>query len=322
MANPAQPPFQNGIGLNRDEPSILATRQGIDNDLDSWCAQLEKELKTAELDDLYDYLWLVSKKDGTHIDPLHEQVIKKRAIIVTEHPRLHLIWFKDTIYLKPIPDFLFCRTIWTTCLCATTADQQANPDRTYLRQAALGFLRSYGLLIQHESDYTIAKEANLIPKGVGFVNFQKFIKDIRRLSDADVAKRYHYGQLRLSYLNYAVLFFRPPFTQKKFCWSYQNQYWSTAQYLQRFGAPLAFAFVIVSVILSAMQVMLAALGETVWGAFTQVSWGFSVTVIALAASPIVLAVLIAIGVLVFQGQYALRQKLRDGHGNGAPQALP
>jgi hypothetical protein len=322
MANAAQPLFQESDQLIHDGNSVLATRHGIRNEPDEWNNRLTCELKTEVLDDLYDHLWLVAKKEGRHIDSLHEQLIKKRTITVAEHPRLHLVWYYDTVYLKPIPDYLLNHTIWSTYLCSAAAQQAQDQQRTYNRKAALGFLRSYGLLIQHESDFIIAKQANLVPKGVSFVKFQKFIKPFRELSDGDVSPRYHYGQFRLTRLNYAVRFFRPPSTKRTFPWNYQEQYWQTSQYLQRFGAPLAFAFAILSLILSSMQVVLAALGQNAWAAFVQVSWGFSVAVIIFAASPVFIAVLGVAWVLLVQGQFALRMKLRENHPNGGPQAHP
>ncbi|KAK3341438.1 hypothetical protein B0T25DRAFT_342190 [Lasiosphaeria hispida] len=297
--------------LVRDGLGLLAIRQGIDNKPAFWRERLTGELKTAVLDDLYRHLWFFATKDGTHVDPLHVHAIKRRAVVVAEHPRLHLVWDSGIIYLKPIPDFLLSRTVWQKYLCANTSDELHNQEITYLREAALGFLRSYALLIRHESDFIIAKQANLIRETITFLKFQKFIKPFRHLSDADVAKRYHYGQLRLNYLNYAIRFLRPASMGRVLPWTYQNRFWQTTQYLQHFGAPLAFAFVIMSLILSAMQVVLAALGEHVWETFSRVSWGFSVAVIIFAACPISLGMLYILGVLLHQGQYSVRQKSRQ-----------
>ena len=33
-------------------------------------------------------------------------------MIVTEHPGLHLVWYYDTIFLKPIPPYLLSRAFW------------------------------------------------------------------------------------------------------------------------------------------------------------------------------------------------------------------
>src|SRR5436305_1098792 len=67
---------------------------------------LSQELNTPVLDELYPRLWFVARKSGASIDPLHQQKAKGRDIVPTENPQLHLIWYHDKIYLKPIPECL------------------------------------------------------------------------------------------------------------------------------------------------------------------------------------------------------------------------
>ena len=68
-----------------------------------------EELQTTELDDMEPYLWLVAKQDSTHISSLTDQIVRGRNIIVTEQPRLHLVWAYNRIFIKPLPPYLLSR---------------------------------------------------------------------------------------------------------------------------------------------------------------------------------------------------------------------
>jgi hypothetical protein len=79
-------------------------------------AFLSRELDTLVLDELYSKLWLVARRSGRSIDPLHQQKVKGRDIVPTEDPKLHLVWQHDKIYVKPIPVCLLNHDFWTTYL--------------------------------------------------------------------------------------------------------------------------------------------------------------------------------------------------------------
>ena len=74
--------------------------------------------------------------------------------------------------------------------------------------SAVGFLKTYYYLIQHESDFEIARnETRLLPPDITWTDFCAFSKDFIDISDDTVSERYHYGKLRLTRLNlYAKLF--------------------------------------------------------------------------------------------------------------------
>jgi hypothetical protein len=101
-----------------------------------------------------------------------------------------------------------------------------------------------------------------------------------------VSSRWEFGQLRLTRLNWAVRLFQPS-SRKGYGYMhrlyYQQMYWQTEQFLEVFGAQLLFLFATFSLILSAMQVILAALSSP-WDAFKSVSWGFPITVIIFLAA--------------------------------------
>jgi hypothetical protein len=121
---------------------------------------LKEELGCPELDELYSHLYLVARKAGDHIDPLHEHLLKGRTVCITENPDLHLVWYYKQLYVKPLPKFLLSFDFWEKHLAETTQyspnSSSIQPDA--IRRAALGFVRSYSYLICHESDFLIAKK--------------------------------------------------------------------------------------------------------------------------------------------------------------------
>ncbi|KAF2970748.1 hypothetical protein GQX73_g2821 [Xylaria multiplex] len=268
------PPFEQVDQLNRDLSVNLAVRHGVQDTADGWDGCLARDLETRIADDIYPYLWL------------------RRTVVVTEDPKLHLVWFYETVYIKPLPDYLLNYAIWREHIPKPSAEPEHTRPRYDKHRAAVGFLRSYGFLIQYESDFIIAQRANLLPKYVSFQCFQKFIQPFRSIHDDDVSHRYHYGQFRLTRLDWAVRIIRIATivhlvrTERQLPWNYRLQLWQTSHFLQYYAAPLIFIFATLSLILSSMQVVLAALGSNTWEAFVRVSWEFSVATIIFATLPI------------------------------------
>ncbi|KEY74894.1 hypothetical protein S7711_09766 [Stachybotrys chartarum IBT 7711] len=232
---------------------------------------LSIHLGTPLLDELYDKLWLVARKSGHNINPLHTHKVKGRVIIPTEDARLHLVWHRDKIYIKPVPVFLLNHDFWAIYLqspagrSTSERSQQASQPRSLAVDdlMALGFLRLYALLVPSRLDFALAKEAHLIPDDVKkWLQWSKFIMHFRHLVDERVARRYHYGQLRLSRLNWAVRIFRPRHSSST--WFYEIPHWSTADYIARATVPLLFLFASVSLALSAMQVSLSVPTDGPW----------------------------------------------------------
>jgi len=225
---------------------------------------IQKELGTPILDELYPRLWFVARKSSSNIDPLHRQATKGRKIFITEDSQLHLTWQDDRIYIKPVPLWLLNYQVWLRYLSPiapeqTCVDPNEKDQVSFLtiwepheRATALGFLRSHAHLIEHYSDFVIAHQHRLLPPGVDWITWSRFIAHFRDAGDDDVSHRYHYGQLRLSRLHWAVRLFRPRAAHT--WWFYHLPYWSTTPYLQSILAPLLVAFATFSLVLSAMQV--------------------------------------------------------------------
>ncbi|RYP65457.1 hypothetical protein DL770_008987 [Monosporascus sp. CRB-9-2] len=265
----SSPPFPKAQQLCTDfdrEASVRATsgakeaKQSIDN-LPGWpCVSLSdrasveellyRELYASDLETVAPRLWIMSTQSSTNVEALHRQRIKGREILVTEDPRLHLVWIHDRVFIKPIPKYLLSHHFWEHFLMRKPPVRGARQD--LIQRAATGYLRSYRYLIQHESDFVMAKQDHLrlVPRHVEWPEFCRFISNFARIEDIDVSPRYHYGELRLSRLN-----FYAPFLFGKF--HFQKTHWQYSDYFARFYGPVLFAFAVASTVLSSMQVEMA-----------------------------------------------------------------
>ncbi|KAF2021351.1 hypothetical protein BU24DRAFT_19608 [Aaosphaeria arxii CBS 175.79] len=285
------PPFPRGSALDKQSLEIIdyiPDHPSITLQQDHVRMFLEAELATKILDRMYEWLWLCATKDSTRIDTLHEHVLKGRTVLVTEDPALHLVWFNDSICVKPMPLALMNHDFWTRFLAAQDEDEKTGQDASMFDpKVALGFLRSYGRIIKHRSDLAIAIEKGLLPKDFEWLDWERFIGGTRTIEDHEVARRYHFGQFRLSRLNLLIRFVRPRDRDDRGNnRHYYTMYWSTAAYLRQFVEAGLFVFASISLILSAMQVVLSLPGEPdtrVWirnsSDMSLAFWGFCVMVL-------------------------------------------
>ncbi|KAH7148037.1 hypothetical protein DER46DRAFT_616126 [Fusarium sp. MPI-SDFR-AT-0072] len=273
-----KPPFAPEHSLLRDEPTgYLPGFPHLPlHDRDQIRKLLLSELCSDDLDRVSDKLWWMSKQDSTNIWPLHRQKLQGRSIMVTENPKLHLVWINDRVFIKPLPRFIGSHDFWRDHLCNNNTSEDVR-----IRRAALGYLRTYYYLIRHESDFRIAKDPNLclIPESITWEQFCNFTSDLDKILDKDVSLRYAYGQIRLTRLN----FYAPVILNKSYFQRVDFQY---GQYFARFYAPVLFAFGITSVTLSGLQVVSSL--ETGGGANWQ----------GLALGVSVLAILVSFGLLI------------------------
>ena len=254
------PPFTQSQQLCKDLEANEAEAQTITclpghpglmlNDIPRISQFLGHEFWAQDLETLAPQLWKMSTYSSANINPLHRQHVKGREIIVTEEPRLHLVWFHDRIFIKPLPLYLLSWRFWEIFLVDGSACLGSHRDTT--RRAALGFLRTYRYLIRHESDFVVAKRDHLrlIPQDVGWADFCRFICAFDHIKDVDVSARYSYGELRLSRLN----FYAPFFLGKLHFEQIHGQY---GDYFSRLYGPFLFIFAVVSTFLNSMQVELA-----------------------------------------------------------------
>lgn len=269
---------------------------------------LLEDLSCAVLEALYPHLDLISRKSSSHIDPLHVHLRRGRNIQITEDTRLHLVWHADKVHIKPLPNHLLSFKFWEENL---TPGSDGRPH-------AIGFVRTYAHLIRHRSDFHIAQKEDLIPDSdsdkLQYGDFQDFLQHFRAIGDGQVSPRWEFGQFRLVWLNWAVRVFQPSTTAAQggmlHALFYEQTYTQTGQFVREFGAPLLFIFATLSLILSAMQVVLAARADNPWSGFASVSAGFSVAVIFLLVAVFVALFAVSVVVLTLQFGFALRERRR------------
>ncbi|KAK7190288.1 hypothetical protein PSPO01_04009 [Paraphaeosphaeria sporulosa] len=250
---------------------------------------LEQELWCKDLETMAPRLWIMTTFSSANIHPLHRQRVKGREIVVTEEPRLHLVWIHVRIFVKPLPRYLLSQTFWKTHLDAGST--QAGYSRSDLFKVATGFLRTYRYLIQHESDFHIAQQDDfrLVPKDIDWPSFCRFVLELSHIDNAAVSKRYYYGELRLTRLNlYALLLLR------KF--HFEQVHGQYGDFFRRLYGP---------VVLAADQ-----LEASHWEAMWHVSRYFSI--ISLMAAAIVSLWFVVLWLWIFLDEwiYTARQKLR------------
>ncbi|CZR57786.1 uncharacterized protein PAC_07675 [Phialocephala subalpina] len=287
----------------QDGPHSLPgqARTSLDN------APLKKYLREAllapNLDKIAPYLWLAFTPDHAHISPLHFQAARGRSIIATEEAYLHLVWYYDRIFIKPLPVYLLSSAFW----------EYIEETDIEVWQAAAGFMRTYAYLIKFEIDFRKAQSAELglIPTDdkdpITYERFAAFIAPFAELDDGRVRPRYHYGEMRLTRLNWFARFLLGRLT-------YHHIHAQWNEYFGRFLAPFLTVFILLSTALSAMQVELAVQsapqGSGNWDVFSQMCRWVSIIILVLAL--VVSTLLIFLVLFMFIHEQIFAQKvLRD-----------
>lgn len=276
-------------------------------------AFLYRELWAVDLERMAPRLWMMSTQSSSNVSALHQQKVKGREIVVTEDPRLHLVWIYDRVFIKPLPRYLLSHVFWSeymsnekSLLWGSTPEEQEVCSKTQM--AALGFLRTYYYLVQHESDFDIARnETRLLPSDITWTEFCAFSQGFIDISDDAVSERYHYGELRLTRLNlYAKLLVG------KF--QYERVHGQYGAFFARFYGPLLFIFGILSIILSAMQVELGVetLMNAQWQPFRYACQWFAIVALACVAFLVLCLVLLLVGMIIDEWVFALRRRYEKG----------
>jgi len=252
--------------LHYELPRFVRTRNGSvilpQTDLDNF---VSNELDVSRLDEIQDRLWLAGRLQN--IRPLHRQQLLGRKVLVSEQADLHLLWIDDKILIKPLPAWLLDHGFF-----------QKYVRTSPVLPAAIGFLNSYIRLVSYETDFTIAQELHLLPSELDWKGWLDIVQEIlpRFLANEQtVSPRYHYGELRLSRIDWIYrLDFR--FRFRHFCRGYYYSSQTYRSFLNRNFGWLLVVFVYFTILLTAMQVGLATnqLRDSV--PFNAASYGFSV----------------------------------------------
>lgn len=272
----------------------------LDNDV----VQLfvEKELLTPLLDQMSPCLWFLAAPTSAHVSALHAQVVRGRNIVITEDPELHLVWISNRVFVKPLPAYLLSHAFWSYLVVSSKAGSEKGRRRMrQILHAALGYVRTFTYLIQHESDLRIAQREGLVPRELDLENWVAFIRGFKATEDLHVSGRYQYGELRLTRLN----FWAKPLLRR---WYFRKVYWQYTEYFAKYFAPLLFIFGMWSLVLDSMQVGLQARPR--WEAFGDVSAWFSVVTLI---GVLVVASFLLGGFCILSGRemrYAFGQQIR------------
>ena len=71
------------------------------------CEYLHEKFWIIDFERMTSHLWMMFTQLNVNIFSLHQQIIKKRAIIITKNFKLHLIWIYDRIFIKFLAKYLF-----------------------------------------------------------------------------------------------------------------------------------------------------------------------------------------------------------------------
>jgi hypothetical protein len=174
--------------------------------------------------------------------------VLERRIQATEDPSVHLLWTEGVIYVKPLPAYLTSYAFWEYMFDASNSDVNKD-ERERLKATSLGFLKTYASLIQRRSDFDLARRHHLLASfpELTFEAFIVFISAFDDIPSSAISSRWRYGIIQLDALNFhSTLHLRR--------W-HLNRY---GAYFSRFFPVVLFIFAVFSVMLSAMQVILAA----------------------------------------------------------------
>jgi len=177
-------------------------------------------------------------------------------------------------------------------------------DDDELGPAIRGFLRSWTYLLRCPSDLEVALENKLLPESDGERHdIFCMLRQYKDIPDTKVARRYQYGDLRLGRINVYNRLFRQEL-------HYHKIYTHYSAYFGRFMEPFLFLFGTVSVVLSAMQVALAALvtvTDEPWRRFASSVRSFSVGSIVAVVGALGLLVATFVFMVSREAHYALRK---------------
>jgi len=261
---------------------------------------LQLDLSVQRLNDIQEYLWLAGRPMPPR--PLNYQVSVSRQIIVDEKADMHLVWGPGRcIHIKPLPQYLLDSRFWSAhlvcngnsfgccrSLCVDSDEDATSPrqpdqtdeantngcPRSNLRKSALGFLNSYIALIQHSSDFTIAKQHSLLPESLTWSQWSTLVQNLLKndMTNPDkINHRYKYGELRLSRLNKIY------FCQLgSFLRGYRPKYQTYEELFHAYLTPITAMTVYIALVLTAMQVGLGTEKLQNSQAFQNASYGFTV----------------------------------------------
>jgi hypothetical protein len=201
-----------------------------------------------KLNRIHEYLWWCAKSPTALA--LHEQLMEKHEIVLTEQVDLHLVCPTRRIFIKPLPPYLLCHDFWIAYICG-------DPE---LYQCCVRFLLSYIWLIRTKSDLALTIDRYLIPKELTWQAWSVLVSSVLSHIETKggasncVNKRYLYGEIGLTRLN-IISRYAPEVPGLR---GYVSGYGQASMFFKRNFAWMGLVFLYLVAILTAMQVGLAA----------------------------------------------------------------
>jgi uncharacterized membrane protein len=275
------------------------------HDSTSFGAYLKHDLNVQRLNKVHKHLWLAGLPQISRT--LHSHIMIGRQVLLSERADLHLIWQANSLYLKPLPDYLMDHSIWRDFLCNDLS----------LYQDANGFLYSYMCLICHKSDLKIAHDLGLLSKEIDWQQWTAFSKVVLSHLDyaglRNISCRYLYGELRLARLNMIYRFCSKTTSLRTFIRGYQYTYREYSTFLHRNFAWVLTAIVYITIVLTAMQVGLATNELKDDDRFHHASYGFTVFSIVAPLILVFVVVVLLLALVVFNLCYTLGERSKARH---------
>jgi hypothetical protein len=208
------------------------------------------DLDTPHLNQLGEKLWWAGPTPD--IVPLSQHTVLDRRIQITEDPSVHLLWTEGILYVKPLPAYLTSFAFWEFLMDVSSSELRSE-ERTQLIATCMGFLKTYACLIQRRSDFDLARRYSLLGsfEDISFEAFIAFISSFDAVPDCAISSRWRYGLLQLDALNFHSAIHLRRWHLNRF----ESRY---STYFSRFFPVVLFVFALFSVMLSAMQVIVAA----------------------------------------------------------------
>lgn len=251
---------------------------------------IKRDTDVSRLNDIYDHMWACGRPLNAR--PLHRQLMMKREVVLTEQADLHLLYHDSILYVKPLPAYLLSRPIWNQYLIHDAG----------LHADACGLLLSYTWLLCSPVDFTLAREAKLLPEGLDWTRWRvvvhEFFGHVDPTTLHQVNRRYYFGELRLHRINSAYRMV-PRLAINHFVRGYLYGYNRYTAFFQRSVGWILVVFFWFSLILSAMQVGISIPDFQHKSAFTQATFGFVVYSITQVAALVLFLGALFVGVFLY-----------------------
>ncbi|KAJ0414563.1 hypothetical protein BJY00DRAFT_305474 [Aspergillus carlsbadensis] len=328
-----QPPFVSDFAswtTSSDEPTpLLPASARIRKTHVRYCPIDEPsrfvaaDLSVKRLNRMHRWLWIAGLPLPPR--PFTFQIAVAREIVIDERADMHLVWERTRrLHIKPLPQFLLAPQFWRDHICRDA----------YIYSIAIGFFHSYLSLIQHESDFVIARANHLVPDTLTWSSWVLLTQEaltngptesspttdaatdpqLNNIS-SPVNPRYTYGELRLSRLN-LIYRLKHGYLYR----GYEHEYQTYGELFTAYIAPLSVTTLYFVLALTAMQVGLATDFLQRSDAFQAVSWGFAVVSIVAPLVCIVVLGGVAFVIFVVSLWNALRWKRAAEGGTARPGA--